>query len=199
MTKSKILAQIISLILNPLLILIPVPFFLVYEKTGDFLLSFIWTIVSVFFIFVYFLAILIGIRIGVFADLDVSKKEQRPLLFSIGMVLTLIYFVVLFLFHAPGILIVGATSIVLGILVLGVINMFTKASGHLTVLSALLTFLIIAEGWRACAALVLLPVLIWARIKTKNHTLLQTLLGTLIGAGTIIGIYVIFKYILKYA
>ena len=41
--------------------------------------------------------------------------------------------------------------------------------------------------------------LAWARIKTKNHTLFQTVLGTLVGALTTIVIYVIFKYIGKYA
>jgi hypothetical protein len=198
MSKQKIIAEIISLILNPLLILVPVPFFLVYEKTGSLMLSFVWTVVSVSFLFVYFLAILAGIKIGVVSDLDISKREQRPLLFLIGMILALIYFATLFLFHAPGILIIGTICIILGIIILGVVNMFTKVSWHLAVLSALLTFLIIAEGWRALLGLLLLPVVAWARIKTKNHTLFQTILGTVLGTGTVIVIYVIFKYVLRY-
>jgi len=44
----------------------------------------------------------------------------------------------------------------------------------------------------------LLPLLAWARIKTRNHTLLQTALGTLLGVATILALYVIFKYIIKY-
>ncbi|MGA2967607.1 MAG: hypothetical protein ABSD69_00325 [Candidatus Levyibacteriota bacterium] len=198
MTKTKIIGEIISLVLNPLLILVPVPFFLVYEKTGSVTLSLVWTAVSVFFILVYFLAILIGIRIGIFSDFDISRREQRPLLFSIGMVLTLIYFAALFLFHAPGILIIGTIAIILGLIVLGVVNMFTKASAHMAVLSALLTSLLIAEGWKALFGILLLPLLAWARIKTRNHTLLQTALGTLLGVATILALYVIFKYIIKY-
>jgi hypothetical protein len=199
MSKQKIIAEIISLILNPLFVLVPVPFFLVYEKTGSLMLSFAWTAVSVSFIFIYFLVILTGIKIGIVSDLDISKREQRPLLFLIGMVLTLIYLATLFLFHAPGILIIGTMSIILGIIILGVVNTYTKVSWHLAVLSALLTFLIIAEGWRALVGLLLLPVVAWARIKTKNHTLFQTILGALLGAVTILVLYVIFKYILGYA
>lgn len=199
MSKQKIIAEIISLVLNPLLVLVPLPFFLLYEKTGDVMFSFIWTVVSVLFIFAYFLAVLIGIKIGVVSDLDISKREQRPLLFLIGMLLSLIYIAVLYLFHAPVILAIGTISLILGIIVLGVINMFTKVSWHLAVLSALLTFLIIAEGWRALIGLLLLPLLAWARIKTKNHTLFQVILGAGLGAGIIIVIYATFKYVFKYA
>jgi hypothetical protein len=198
MSKQKVIAEIISLILNPLLILVPVPFFLVYEKTGSLMLSFVWTVVSAFFLSLYFLAILAGIKIGIVSDLDISKREQRPLLFLIGMILALTYFATLFLFHAPGILTIGTISIILGIIILGAVNMFTKVSWHLAVLSALLTFLIIIEGWRTLPALLLLPVVAWARIKTKNHTLFQTILGAVLGTVTILTIYVIFKYVLRY-
>ena len=191
-------AEIISLVLNPLVVLVPLPFFLVYEKTGNFMLSVAWTMVSAIFIFIFFLAILVGIKIGVFSNLDISKREQRPLLFAIGMVLALVYFATLFLFHAPTILLIGTTTLFLGLIALSAVNMFTKVSGHLAVLSAFVTFLIIAEEWRALITILLIPLLIWARIKTKNHTLFQTILGVELGAGIIIVIYVIFKYILGY-
>jgi len=194
---SKKLAEIISYVLNPLIVLMPVPFFLVFEKTSNLLLAFQWTGISIFFIFVFFLLILMGIKFGVFSDLDISKREQRPVLFSVGMALTISYFIFLFLFHAPQILIVGTFAIILGIIVLGIVNIFTKASGHLAVFSAFLTFLVLSEGWKFLLGLLLLPMLAWARIKTKNHTVLQTILGTLVGTLTTIAIYVIVKYIIK--
>jgi hypothetical protein len=198
MTKSTIIAELISLVLSPLLLLAPVPFFLVYEQTNNFSSSSLWAAISLAFFIIFLLVILIGIRIGVFSDFNISKREQRPLLFAIGMVLTIIYLITLFLFHAPQILLIGTTTIILGLVLIGAVNIFTKVSGHLTVLSAFVTFLIIAEGWRALIMLLLIPLLIWARIKTKNHTLMQTILGTILGSVTIITIYVIFKYILHY-
>jgi hypothetical protein len=194
---SKKLAEIISFVLNPLIVLMPVPFFLVFEKSNNLMLSFQWAGISIFFIFLFFLLILIGIKFGVFSDLDISKREQRPTLFLVGMALTISYFIFLFLFHAPAVLFAGVAAIVLGTIVLGIVNMFTKASGHLAVFSAFLTFLVLAEGWEFLIGFLLLPVLAWARIKTKNHTVLQTILGTVVGTSTILIIYAIVKYIVK--
>jgi len=194
---SKKIAEIISVVLNPLFILIPVPFFLVFEKTNNLMLAFQWSGISLFFIFVFFVLILMGVKFGVFSDLDISNRKQRPVLFSVGMVLTISYLTFLFLFHAPQVLIAGTFAVILGIIVLGIVNVFTKASGHLAVFSAFITFLVLVEGWEFLLGFLLLPVLAWARIKTKNHTLLQTILGTLVGSLTILAIYVIVKYIFK--
>ncbi len=194
---SKKIAEIISLVLNPLVVLIPIPFFLVFEKTENFLLAFEWTLVSLFFISLYFLLILIGIRLGIFSDLDLSKREQRPAAFLVGLFLAIGYLIFLFLFHAPGILQIGTFALILGVIVIGVINTFTKVSWHLAVLSAFLTFIVLVEGWEFLVGFVLLPVLAWSRIKTKNHTLLQTLLGSIIGILTTIVVYVIVRYIVK--
>jgi hypothetical protein len=194
---SKKIAEIISYTLNPLVVLIPVPFFLVFEKTNNLLLSFQWSGISIFFIFVFFLLILAGIKFGVFSDLDISKREQRPALFSVGMALTISYFIFLLIFHAPQILLIGTVAIILGLIVLGIVNMFTKASGHLAVLSAFLTFLVLTEGWKFLLGFLLLPLLAWARIKTKNHTLLQTFLGTCLGILTTVVVYAIVKYIAR--
>jgi membrane-associated phospholipid phosphatase len=196
MTKTTLIAEIISFVLSPLTLLAPVPFFLVYEQTNSLSSSMLWSIISIIFIFIFFLIILIGIRIGVFSDFNISRREQRPLLFAMAMVLTLIYLATLFLLRAPQDLLIGTTAVILGLVVIGAVNIFTKVSGHLTVLSAFVTFVIIAEGWRALILLILIPMLIWARIKTKNHTLIQTILGTILGSATIITIYVIFKYII---
>lgn len=194
---SKKIAELISLVLNPLVILIPVPFFLVFEKTGNLFFSLQWAGISIFFIFLFFLFILLGIRFGIFSDLDVSKREQRPIMFLTGMLLTISYLIFLFLFHAPGILLVGTFALILGLIVLGIVNMFTKVSGHLAVLSAFLTFMVLVEGWEFLLGFVLLPLLVWARIKTKNHTLLQTVLGSIVGVLTTIVFYVIVKYIAR--
>jgi membrane-associated phospholipid phosphatase len=113
------------------------------------------------------------------------------------MALAISYLIFLLIFHAPTILLVGTFSIIFGVIVLGIVNMFTKASGHLAVLSAFVTFLVLTEGWKFLPTFLLLPVMAWARIKTKNHTLLQTVLGTLVGVLTTIAIYVIVKYIAK--
>lgn len=198
MSKEKIIGEIISFVLSPLVILVPVPFFLVYDKTGNFSLAFSWTILSLAFILLFFASVLIGVYFKIFSDFNISKREQRPKLFSFGILLMLIYALCLFEFHAPYILVLGTVAVILGLIVLWLVNMFTKVSGHLAVLSAFLTFLVLAEGPLFLVSFVLVPVLAWSRIKTKNHTFSQTVLGALVGALTTILIYVIFKYMGKY-
>ena len=138
---QKKIAEIISLILNPLVLLMPVPFFLVFEKTDNLIRSLAWTGISTFFICLYLILIIVGIKFRIFSDLDVSKREQRPVLFLVGLFLAISYLVFLFLFHAPGILQIGTLALILGLFVIGVVNMFTKVSGHLAVLSAFFNLL----------------------------------------------------------
>jgi hypothetical protein len=194
---SKKIAELISLILNPLVVLIPVPFFLVFEKSNNLILSLHWAGLSIIFIFVYFLLILSGIKFGIFSDLDLSKREQRPISFLVGIFLTISYLIFLFLFHGPGILQIGGFALILGVIVIGIINTFTKVSWHLAVLSAFLTSMVLIEGWGLLIGFLLLPILAWARIKTKNHTISQTILGSVIGILTTVVIYVIVKYIVR--
>ena len=194
---SKKFAEIISLVLDPLVVLIPVPFFLVFEKTNNLARSLAWTGISMVFIVLYFLFIVIGIRYGIFSDLDLSKREQRPVAFLIGIFLTISYLIILFLFHSPGILQIGTFAMILGVIVIWIANRFTKVSWHLAVLAAFLTAIVLIEGWEFLGGFILLPLLAWARIKTKNHTLLQTVLGSLIGVLTTVVIYVIVKYIVR--
>lgn len=193
---SKLFAEIISLVLNPLVLLVPLPFFLVYETTNNFSDAVKWAIVSIVFIFLFFSFILLGIKKGFFSNLDVSKKKQRSPLFFFGIILGLIYLAVLYFFHGPIILSIGVTAIILGLSILELINKFIKVSVHLATLSSLFTFLILIEGWLFVFCFILIPVLMWSRIKTKNHTLLETLVGTLLGILLTMGIYVIFKYII---
>jgi len=191
------LAKLISIVFNPLIILVPVPFFLVLEKTDNLSAAIGWTLFSLAFVGIYSAFILIGIKLKIFSDLDISNQKQRPLLFGVGIILMLIYLGSLFIFHAPSILALGAIAIILGVAVLGFVNSYTKASGHLAVLSAFLTFLALVEGWQFLLSFVLLPIVAWARIKTKNHTPFQTVLGTFIGIATTLMVYVIVKYIVK--
>jgi hypothetical protein len=198
MTKSTIIAETISTIFNPLVVLVPVPFFLVYESTHNFFLAIFWMIISVAFIFAFFMSVLIGIKLGIISNLDISKREERPRAFLVAIILSLIYLLTLYFYKAPMIMFAGVLALVAGIVILGIANTFTKVSWHLAVFSAFATFLVLIEGWVFLFGFAFAPPLIWARIKTKNHTLRQTLLGAGLGILTTVVIYIILKYIIRY-
>jgi len=198
MTKSRLIAEIISIILSPLVVLATVPFFLVYETTGNLHLAISWTVLSVAFILVFFVSILIGIKLGMVSNIDISRREERPRVFLFAIMLSIIYLLTLYFYRAPMIMFAGVLALVAGIVVLGIANTFTKVSWHLAVFSAFMTLLVLAEGWIFLFGFLLTPVIAWARIRTKNHTRKQTILGACLGIVTTVVFYVIFKYILKY-
>jgi len=59
----------------------PVPFFLVVERTNNLAVLLAWTGISTFFIFSIFYADGVLVLDWIFSDLDVSKRQQRQYYF----------------------------------------------------------------------------------------------------------------------
>ena len=191
------LAQIISTILNPLFILFLLPFILVFETTNSLEKSVYWTIVSLVFLIGFSLFILMGISLKYFSDLDISKRNQRPLLYTVAILFSIVYLFTLFILNAPEVLAFGTIGLLLGLSINEIINRFTKSSIHVAAITGLVTLLVLIEGIEFSIFYFLVFLVAWARIKTKNHTFNQTIIGALTTFFITILIFVIFKYIIK--
>lgn len=191
------LAQVISTILNPLFILFLLPFFLVFETTDSLEKSIYWTIVSLVFLIGFSLFILMGIRLKYFSDLDISKRNQRPLLYTVAILFSIVFLFTLFILNAPEVLAFGTIGLLLGLSINEIINRFTKSSIHVAAIAGLVTLLVLIEGIEFSIFYFLVFLVAWARIKTKNHTFNQTIIGALTTFFITILIFVIFKYIIK--
>lgn len=178
--QTKI-AKIISLVLAPLVVVIPATFVVSFFGTRNVLLSFEWMLVSLFFILVLMAPLVFFVKKGQFANLDVSVQKQRPLLFFIEFVFALIYFSVLYFFHAPKELFIGIITIFALLIIFGIVNKFIKASGHVGMLSAIITLFVFKGGPIFLLGFLLVPVLAWARLKTKRHTINEVIVGTVVG------------------
>lgn len=192
---SKIFAQIISTILNPIILLSPAPYFLVLRSTNNYELSFFWEVVSLIFILVFSFFILIGVEKKMFSDLDISKRKQRPLLFTFAIGLTAIYTVFLYFLSAPKILFIAIFTLILELVIFELVNRTTKASLHVGTVSAFATSLFIVYDGIFALAFLLIPLVAWARIASSNHTKQQTAIGATLGILITLVSYVIFKYI----
>lgn len=192
---SKIFAQIISTILNPIILLAPAPYFLVLRSTNNYELSFFWEVVSLIFILVFSFFILIGVEKKMFSDLDISKRKQRPLLFTFAIGLSAIYTVFLYFLSAPKILFIAIFTLILGLVIFELVNRTTKASLHVGTVSAFATSLFIVYDGIFALAFLLIPLVAWARIASRNHTKQQTVIGATLGILITLVSYVIFKYI----
>lgn len=191
----KILAQIISTILNPIVLISPVPYLLVLKTTNNKALANFWEIFSLIFIVIFSLFILIGIEQKIFSDIDISKRKQRPLLFTFAIGLCAIYIVFLYLFNGPQVLFMVAFTLILGLVIFELVNRTTKASLHVGTVAAFSTSLFIVYDGYLILTFLLIPLVAWARIKNHNHTKMQTLIGAALGILITLVAYVIFKYI----
>jgi hypothetical protein len=184
------IARFISYIFNPVLVLVFVPFLLLYRTTNDLYLTWSWTLYTVLFLLGITIFIIYGVQKNLFTDIDVSKREQRPLLFFVSILFGILYLVGLFLFHGPLILFIITFGIILGIVIASIINMKIKASMHVATISALILTVAIIYGGHFLLLLFLIPLVAWARVTIKRHTLQETIIGGILGILLSLCIYV---------
>ena len=179
MTDS--LARFISFIFNPIILLVTIPFFLLYRISGDFVTAVMWTGYTFVFLLAMTVFLAFAVQKKIFTDMDVSKREQRPLLFKISFVMVIIYIIGLFLFEGPHFLISLSLGIILAILADSYINRRIKASIHVATVTALIFALAVVYHGYYLVSLAIIPLVGWARVKIKRHTLPETVVGGLLG------------------
>lgn len=189
-------ARFISFLFNPLVIIVFAPYVLVYRTTHDMESALYWSVYTLIFLMVLAIFAIVAVKNKIFTDLDVSKREQRPLIFFVSLLLTTIYTITLFLFHAPWILYVLAIGIILGICFVSIINTRIKASAHMATVTALILPVAISFGQYYLLLLFLVPLVAWARLTTKRHTLPEVLVGTTVGGLLSLSIYFAVKFLI---
>lgn len=188
MTKN--LAKILSLLLSPAILLIPIPLILVYKTTGDFLVSIEWTVISCFFLLLMIVSVILGNFIGVFSDFDVSVKKERPKLFLLGMLIVFLFLASLIVLNGPKILFAGVYAIIFGVLAMYVLNKWIKVSLHTASMTVFSFTLILIFGRLFIPSLLLVPLVGWARVKIKKHTPREVYAGGFLGAVFTIIVYI---------
>lgn len=186
-------ARAISFFLGPVFTLFPALFILVAKFSHDYSHALKWTIFSYIFVLAVALFVIAGVMLGFFSNFDVSKREQRPLLFSFSAFAIFCYFISLFIFNSPKVLFVALFAIVLGLIVIIIVNKWIKASMHLAALSAVTLFIGIAYKGYFFLLLAFIPLLAWSRIKLKEHSLMETVVGSILGIVITLTVYLVTK------
>jgi hypothetical protein len=188
------LAQVISFLFNPVMMLVFLPLLLVYKTTGDVIFAMAWTVYTMIFLIAISFFVVYGVHKKIFTDLDVSVRTQRPLLFIVGIIMTLVYLWGLFFLSGPKILILVTEGFLLGVLIMAIINTRLKISFHVSTVSSLLfTMAIVYQGYYYLT-LLLIPVVAWARLRIKRHTLPETVVGACFGILLSLGMYLLFHH-----
>ncbi len=191
----KSLAKVISYLSNPVVLILPTPFVLVFKETNNIMFSVKWAFFSYIFLFSGIFFVLLGILLGFFSDFDISKKEERPKLFVFVIIITFLFLGSLILLNGPKILYLVAFGINFGVFVISIVNNWIKASVHTATVSAFTLSLIILFGYLFIPTLLLIPVVAWARIKIKRHTPREAFVGGFLGIALTIIVYGISRLI----
>ena len=133
-----------------------------------------FSLLPVFFIFILF-------RLGRVSNLNLEVKEQRtlPLLFAIGA--ACIGLGIFYVMDSPREIIWAGVAYIVNGVIFGAITQVWKISFHAGVYTGCVTVLVlILHDARFAWFFLLVPLIAWARVRRKRHTLVQTVVGALI-------------------
>ena len=184
MPKKK-LARIISEIFNGFftMLLTPTLVFLVSDIQPIYKIIFITLYISLPLLLFFYLR-----KIGKVSDYEFTKREERPLYFSIhATIFLLLSIAAILLFKNPEITTVTTAAFVVST-VLTLITLFWKISGHM-IFSTLLFFTLVflfpnlSFLW---LFFVFTPAIAWSRVELGKHTWMQTVAG--VAVSTVIAV-----------
>lgn len=126
------------------------------------------------------------------SDLDMSVRHEREAVFTIFVIFYLIGAIVLWLTHAPKLMIASMAAYTVSTLVVQYITRYWKISTHALGITAPLVVLTLLYGTQTLPFLILIPMVGWARVYLKAHTLLQVIAGSALAIGSTILFFQLF-------
>lgn len=122
------------------------------------------------------------------------QRATRHPIYIIAWCNVILAFAVVWLFNGPGELLVCLATLAVWLPLQYLINRYvTKISTHAGVAAGCFTGLLFLgkfpEAWMVAAGLLIVVLVSWARVMTKNHTLTQVLLGLFVGAGSAVVVF----------
>lgn len=194
------LAQFISFLFNPLMFMLVLPYAVVFRQTENMLYALKWQLFTSLFVFAMALIFLFGKWQGIFSDLDVSKREERPRMFFMVFAIATAYLLTAVFFK--GILFpvsIIAFGVCVAVVAFTIINYRVKASGHVAVACAFIFTVGSLYGLGAFwATFWIVPLVAWSRILLRKHTLREVVTGGLLGTVITVGTFLAGKYIYQY-
>jgi membrane-associated phospholipid phosphatase len=143
-----------------------------------------------------FALVLLLVRLGKVTDHHVSDRRQRAPVLALAVVSLLAGLGLLTAIHAPRSVIVMVLAIVSGVVVLAVISLFWKVSGHAGAIALSTAVAVIMLGAPWIPLLLLIPAVGWSRVVLRAHTVAQVVVGALVGGGVTTGLWWLLRELL---
>ncbi len=190
------LARIISTIFNPFLTALALFVVLALLKSTS-IVDF-WRLL---FISTFFTSI--GPMLYVFwlyasdrvSDLDMSQRHERESVFFSFVIFYLVGTAVLWLVHAPLLLVATMAGYTLSTVVVQYITRYWKISTHALGITAPLVVLTFLYGRAPLPFFVLIPMVGWARVYLRAHTVMQVIAGCALAIGSVYALFYAFHLV----
>ena len=189
------LANFISIfIAPPTMVIVATVSFSLWSPIGLGLLSAPYSILLCFLCFAFFpfLSVLYFHRKKV-VDLYVSKRKERTPFYLVA-IASYSFATIIFLLTSTKIMFLLALGSLLVTIILMGVNLFWKVSIHCAGVTGPIFALICVFGINAIPLTSIVGLVGWSRIKLKNHTFAQTLVGTLISLGVVPVVFTMLYY-----
>lgn len=181
--KLKI-AKLLSFIFHPVVFTLLIPFLVAYHNSSDFSNGIKWAIFTACFIFASMFVFFLFKPIEFLKDVDISKKELRPLFYAICLVFAIIYFLIAVIFKgifSP--LSIISLGVIVGIVFFELTTIFLKASIHTAVATSYIITIGVYYGFGAFLLTAWLPLAVgWSRLVLKRHTMSEAITGAILGS-----------------
>ena len=189
----KRIASLTSNILNPFLIGLVLILLLSFKSTPSALDAIKWSLISVAAgILPVFGVIVYLIRSQKLETIFINVRKQRTKIYLLAAVCAGVGYVILYYLEAPKALMATFAAGFSAVVVFMCVNFLWKISLHTALITASVTVLIILYGSIAAATVVLVPLIAWARIELKYHSLGQVTAGALLAAVIVVVVFYLF-------
>lgn len=180
---KKNTAKFISFLFHPVIFATLAPFLVIYHTTKNIIYGFEWTAFSFLFVLAVLFVLYIVRPKDFFKDFDISKKEKRPLFYSISFFFAVLYFgIAVFIKSIFFPLSVVSLGIIMGIVIFEFINNYIKISVHAAVSSAFAITIALLYGFFPFIFVFWIPFSVsWSRFILKKHTKQEIVSGLAVG------------------
>jgi membrane-associated phospholipid phosphatase len=132
---------------------------------------------------------------GRISDLDMSIRSERERVFVVFVIFFALGTIDLWMIGAPSILTASMAGYAMSSLVVQWITRYWKISTHALGITAPLIALCVLYGSRPVPFLVLIPIVCWARVYLRAHTVLQVLAGVALATVSTLVVFRLFHVI----
>lgn len=187
---KKRIARLISNVLNPFCITVVIIVLLSFKNAENVSEAFKWAAIS---LAISVLPVLVAVtwlvkqkKLDAYYD---NTRKQRYVVYILASVLGAIGCGLMWGLKAPELLAVTFTVGLAELIVFMGINFYWKISLHMAFVSGAATILCLVYGVVAVWTLVFLPMVAWARIQLKQHSLTQVTTGAILAASIVVAIF----------